>query len=262
MRAAAVALLLLTLGVAHADEPQVSVSIVEMDPVSPAVLHGNDNVYVHFHYSASAPVSIWVAPYSHGQKVSAITSGSPPYPAGEGEGFAFFGCNQACSVDAIHFQSAPQGSGYPSADQAEPADFRWDGAPGQWHTPAAWVKPFQDRETARQKQAYRDYMAQPLGKSGVFALILFAAMLLGTLWVCVVWPLIGLIKWRGKWRWLASAPLALTILKSLSLSVDLARDPTSHNLLPFEYLFIGAVAAPYMVVVWLFRRRALKAEAG
>jgi hypothetical protein len=253
-------LLLVVNTAVYADALQVTATLVETDPVSPAALHGNDNVYVHFHYVASAPASIWVAPYSHGQKVSAITSGSPPYPAGVGEGFAFFACNQACSVDSIHFQSAPQGSGYPSADQSVPVDFSWDGAPGQWHTPAAWVKPFQDQEAAREKAAYNAYMSAPLGASGVLSLIVFGLMLLGALLVLVIWPVYGLIRWQGKWRWLAAAPLALTLLKTFSIGSDLARDPSTHNLLPFEYLVIGVIAAPYMILVWLFRRKALKAE--
>ena len=260
MRCLLACLLALCSAATQAADLQVDATLVETDPASPAVLYGNDNVYVRFHYVSNAPVSIWVTPYSNGQKVGAITSGSPPYPAGEGEGFAFFACNQACRVDSIHFQAAPQGSGYPSIDQSAPVDFAWDGAPGRWHTPATWVKPFQDKEAQRQKQVYDAYMAQPLGASGVATIIVFGAMLLGALSVCVIWPLYGLIKWRGKWRWLAVAPLALTLLKTLGISADLARDPTSHNLLPFEYLVIGVIVAPYMLLVWLLRRAALRKE--
>lgn len=253
--------LLACLPAGAAAPPQATVNIVETDPASPAVLHGNDNVYVHVHYRSDAPLKIWVRPFLGGQPATALTMGSPVYPTGEGEAFGWFGCYKACRVDSIHLQLATADSGYPYREEAVPVDFSWDGAPGAWHTPAAWVKPMQDAENARQKQAYDAYMAQPLGKSGVIALTIFAVMLLGTLSVCVIWPIYGLIKWQGKWRWLAGAPLAVTLLKTASLSADLARDPTSHNLLPFEYLMIGAMAAPYMIIVWLLRRKSLKAEA-
>ena len=251
----ATALSLLLTGAAAAANPDVTVNIVETDPVSPAVLHGNEDVYVHIHYSSDAPIKIWVRPFTDGAASSAMTMGSPVYPAGEGEAFGWFACPKACRVDSIHLQLATAQSGYPYREEASPVDFTWDGAPGQWHTPAAWVKPLQDAEAAREKQTYAAYMAQSPGTSGVIALTVFGIMLLGTLFVCVIWPLIGLIRWQVKWRWLASAPLVVTILKTVSLSADLARDSTSHNLLPFEYLIIGAIATPYMLVVWLLRRR-------
>ena len=244
-----------------AEPPSAAVSIAEMDPASPAVLHGDDDVYVHVHYTSDAPIKIWVRPFTDGAASPAMTMGSLVYPAGEGEAFGWFACPKACRVDSIHLQLATAQSGYPYREEATPVDFAWDGAPGQWHTPAAWVKPLQDAEAAREKQAYDAYMSQPLGTSGVIALTVFGIMLLGALFVCVIWPLMGLIRWEGKWRWLASAPLVVTILKTASLSADLARDPTSHNLLPFEYLIIAAIATPYMLVVWLLRRKALKTEA-
>lgn len=254
--------LLLAANVAMATEPHATVSISEVDPVDGTMLHSNDQVYVRIHYSADVPIKLWIRPYAFDKEVPAYTNASTVHPAGEGDALGWFECTQVCEVHSIHIQVATADSGRPFLDQPN-GDyyFTWDGIPGERHSPASWVKPMQDAEAVRQKQAYDAYMAQPLGKSGVFALILFAAMLLAALFVCVVWPLYGLIKWQGKWRWLASAPLVLTVLKTLSISVDLARDPTSHNLLPFEYLIIGVIAAPYMIVVWFLRKKALKAEA-
>ncbi|HEY4128909.1 MAG TPA: hypothetical protein VGN70_12735 [Gammaproteobacteria bacterium] len=252
--------LLLAANAAKAADPQTTVSIVGMDPPSPALLHSNDDVYVHLHYTSDAPIKIWARPFSAGTAAGAISSSSPVYPAGEGDAFGWFSCSKACSVDSIHVQIAVANSGYPFHEDSTSVGFGWDGAPGQRHTPAAWVKPMQDAVAAQEKQTYDAYMAQPLGKSGVMALILFDAVVLGALFVCVVWPVYGLTRWQGKWRWLASAPLALFILKTFGISTDLAHDPTSHNLLPFEYFIIGAIAAPYMILIWLLRRRALRRD--
>jgi len=86
-------------------------------------------------------------------------------------------------------------------------------------------------------------------------------VVLAALAACFIWPIWGVIRWRAKWRWLAAAPLALVVLKTLGIMVDFSRDRTSHNLLPFEYLMLATLVAPYMLIVWLLRRRALKREA-
>lgn len=258
--ASALALLLATAGVGAAN-PTVTVILVETDPVSPAVLHGSDNVYVHVHYNADAPVRIWVRPYLHGAAAGAMTMGSPLYPAGEGEAFGWFAFRETRRVDSIHVQVASADSGSPFMEQAFPADFSWDGAPGQWHTPAAWVQPFRDREKAQEDQDYRNYMNQPLGKSGVAALVIFGLLLLTAFLASVLWPLWGLLRWEGRWRWFAAVPLVVLTFRTLKIAVEVSTDPTSHNLLPFEYLILGSLIAPYMVVVWLLRRKAIRKAA-
>lgn len=250
-----------TVGAAETSTPYVAVSIAEVDPADGAVLHGNDNVYVHVHYVSDVPIKVWVRPFFQGKEVSAYSNGSFGYPAGEDEAFGWFGLHQAGQVDSIHLQIARTDSGYPFKEDAFPANYRWDGQPGNWHEPAAWVKPMQEHEQAEQKKAYDAYMSQPLGASGIVAIVLFYLAVLGALFACFVWPVYGLIRWREKWRWLAGAPLAIVGLKTLGIMVDTARDPTSHNLLPFEYLILATIVAPYMLVVWLLRRAALRREA-
>ena len=240
-----------------AEDPQVTVSIVEVDPADGATLHGNDNVYVHVHYVSDAPIKVWVRPFYRGKEVSGYTDGSFVHPAGEGEAFGWFGLAQAGRVDSIHLQIATESSGYPFKDESLPADYTWDGQPGNWHEPPAWVKAMQAQEQAGQKKAYDAYMNQPLGTSGIISLILFAVAVLGALIACFVWPIYGLIKWQGKWRWLAGMPLIVVVFKTVKIATDVAADPASHNLLPFEYLILAAIVVPYMVAVWVLRRKAM-----
>jgi hypothetical protein len=254
------ALIFTSVVAAAAGTPQVTLEVLETDPASPAALHGTDQVYVHFRYSSDMPISIWVTPYFHGKRAAAMTSGSPPYPAGDGEGFGWFAFHDAGQVDSIHLQVAPEGSGYPNEGEPTPVDFTWDGTPGAWHTPAAWVEPFRQKEAAREKQAYQAYMNQPLGASGHLALAVFGVLLLGAVIVLFVWPIRSLILWRGKWRVLAALPLVAVGLKTLKVAADVSADRTSHNLLPFEYLILAAFIAPYMIVVWLLHRAALRRE--
>jgi hypothetical protein len=56
-------------------------------------------------------------------------------------------------------------------------------------------------------------------------------------------------------------PLAMMLLWCLKDCADLSRDPTSHNLLPFELIEAAVLAAPYMLAVWLLRRASLRRSA-
>jgi hypothetical protein len=254
-------LLLLAGAAAGADRtPQVTVSLIETDPASPATLHGTDNVYVHAHYRASTPVRIWVRPYFQGRTAGAMTMGSPVYPAGEGDAFGWFAFRTAGQVDSIHLQVATESSGYPFADEAFPADFSWDGVQGAWHEPAAWVAPFQEREKQRQQEAYQRYMNRPLGALGSVALVAFGVLVLASLSACFLWPLWALWRWRGIWRALAALPLLFAALWVIKDIVEISADPTSHNLLPFEFIEAAVPVTIFMCVLWLLRRRAVSAD--
>ena len=251
-------LTLLLSAAAVAGNPDVTVSLVETDPDGAATLHNNDQVSVHFHYSASAPVRIWVRPFLEGRSAGAMTMGSPAYPAGEGDGFGWFGFREAGRVDSIHLQVAQENSAYPFTQQAFPADFRWDGSPGPAHERAAWVAPFEAREQAREREAYQRYVNQPLGIAGNIAWMVFGVAVLLSLLVCFLWPVWALIRWRGGWRALALMPLLFVALWTIKDIMELSADPTSHNLLPFELIEAAVVVAVFMSIVSQLRRRVLR----
>jgi hypothetical protein len=95
--------------------------------------------------------------------------------------------------------------------------------------------------------------AVSIGISELFveiALVSAVAALLGAIW--------GTVRWKGGWRVAAAVPLAALALWGVNDAYDLANDPTSHNLLPLEFALGALVAAPYMLVIWLWRRLMLK----
>ena len=60
---------------------------------------------------------------------------------------------------------------------------------------------------------------------------------------------------------LAGLPLLAVVAWALKDAVDIHADPSSHNLLPFEYLEAAVLVTPYMLVVWLLYRKALRSRA-
>ena len=71
---------------------------------------------------------------------------------------------------------------------------------------------------------------------------------------CIGAPLWALWKWRGGWRLAAVVPVAVMAFVVGRIVVDTSRDPTSHNLWPFEILYSGAAGLALIVVLALARR--------
>jgi hypothetical protein len=63
-------------------------------------------------------------------------------------------------------------------------------------------------------------------------------------------------RWPGGWRLAAAMPLPGWGVWAGSFAHDVSRDPTSHNLFPFEILMCAAVAALYLGGLALLRRLA------
>mgnify|MGYP003694776637 CR=1 FL=1 len=67
-------------------------------------------------------------------------------------------------------------------------------------------------------------------------------------------PLWSVWKWRGGWRIAAAVPVTVIAFVALRIVVDTARDPTSHNLWPFEIIIFGAVAVGIIGALKIARR--------
>ena len=67
-------------------------------------------------------------------------------------------------------------------------------------------------------------------------------------------PAWSLWRWRGGWRIAATVPAAIMAFVVLRIVIDTSRDPTSHNLWPFEILMAGALSAGLTVVLMIARK--------
>jgi hypothetical protein len=61
-------------------------------------------------------------------------------------------------------------------------------------------------------------------------------------------------RWAGGWRLAAALPVLGWTLWAANFAYDVGRDPTSHNLFPFEVLMGAVAAAGYLGCLALLRR--------
>ena len=60
---------------------------------------------------------------------------------------------------------------------------------------------------------------------------------------------LALVFWKGRWRVAALVPAILMAGYCAKIGVDLNRDKTSHNLLPFEITVLYSPAGVYLIVL-------------
>jgi hypothetical protein len=250
---------------ALAQAPQISLELLETSPASPAILHNGERLYLRIRYDADQPMRMVVRYSARGERIKrGQTNGEALLEPGQGETVAWVSFTGAEVVDAIDLSASSNGrDGF--AAQHLSLDYRWDGQRSAGETPATWVGPLLAEQERRQKAAFAEmerrssttgsggFGAVSLGFFSVLGLFVLALVAAG-----FVWPIWGAVRWKGGWRTAAMVPLALAALWALKDAYNLAVDPTSHNLLPLEFGLGAAVAAPYMLVVWIVRRIRLK----
>src|SRR5579863_561321 len=126
---ATLALLLLSLSAHGADAPRLTLSVLDADPATPAVLHRNGMVYVRLGYDSSAPVTLWMMPYYQGRPAPAAVSGVTSFPAGQGEKLGWFDMGRPGEIDEVRVFATFDGETEPSVVQKFPLSFSWDGEP-------------------------------------------------------------------------------------------------------------------------------------
>lgn len=83
-------------------------------------------------------------------------------------------------------------------------------------------------------------------------LLLLLALLLFVGFVCA--EVLSLARWRSGWRIAAMLPLLGVLFVAVRILVDTRRDPTSHNLWPFEIVFGTAVALAALGLLYAVQR--------
>ena len=153
-----------------------------------------------------------------------------------------------------------EGGKHASATVKRAVDFRWDDKAGPEHPKAAWVTRLMAEQEKHREALKQQQDATPPSTQDTYYIIGLPSIP-ATLIFCILWPLWGVIRWRGKWRWLAAAPLALAVLKGGFTVRDLLEYPDSFDLLPVEFFLLAVICGIYMTLIWVLQLRAIKKAA-
>lgn len=238
-----------------------SVQVVETWPAGKEIVLGrNQNFYLRLAYDTDEPVGIWIAAYYQGKQVNVGSSPSPSY-SGSGEALGwFFFMQPGDEVDEIRIRA---GDG---STRHTPVVATWHGhivagsAAGEAAAQPEWVTRMLAEAKAAQDAAFHAQMNKPTsaGDYALFNGFMLAMLALGMAGFAA--PAWGLWRWRGGWRLAAAVPAAMMAFVVLRLVFDTARDPTSHNLWPFEILMTGALSAGAIALLGAIRKRVVTEE--
>lgn len=218
-------------------------------------LHRNQNFYMHFGYRSDQPVQIWVQPYFEGKQVNAGSNPSRTYLAGSGEALGwFFLSDPGTQVDEVKVTAGDGSYDRTPVVATFPVAVTGDDAPAESAAQPAWLTSLSAADQAARRADYEKAVSTPpsAGDVALFSGFMLAMFTLGL--IGFAGPAWGLWRWRGGWRVAALLPAAIMAFVVLRLFIDTARDPTSHNLWPFEILMWGGFSCLWMLVVVLVRK--------
>ena len=248
----------LALGGVGAGQAPVRVKVIGTYPAGDAVTLGRDqNFYLHLAYSSDHPVKIWARPYLDGKPAHAGSHPSRSYPAGSGEALGwFFLSDPAARVDEVRISAGDGTFGGTHVVAVYPVSVTGSTEVAGKAPAPAWIGTLEAADEAAQRADREKHLntVPSAGDVALFSGFMLATCVLGVLGFAA--PLWGLRRWRRHWRWAAAVPLLGMVFVVLRLFVDIVRDPTSHNLWPFEIVLWGACSVGWMLVLALAHRLA------
>jgi hypothetical protein len=237
---------------AHAD---VRVRVAATDPPSGATLGRDEPVYVRIQFESDEPVNLWARPYRDGKPVErgARFNASAKH-VGSGYALGWFSFTGNAEVDEVRIRA---GGGEPWREwevASHPIRLSWTGQPTTPRTAEPWVEELKSQTEAAFRQAAREQSGRPPSAGDTALFVGFMLVALALLVAGLAGPAWALWKWHGAWRIAAAVPVAMMAFVVLRIVVDVARDPTSHNLWPFELLIWGAASVGIVGALALGRR--------
>jgi hypothetical protein len=242
------------LSIAASASAETTARVVETDPAGASItLARNESLYVRIAYASEATVSIWARPFFRGTEVPAKSNASVPH-TGNGEALGWFEPMQPGRIDEIRVLAGDGSRGGTRVVSTYRIDVTTTSEPAPPRARAEWVETLSREEEAVRREAYERRMREPVtAKDSVF-MSGFMLAVLGLLFGGVAWPAWGVWKWHGGWRLAAALPIAAMSVVVLRILIDTARDPTSHNLWPFEIIMWGGGSCLFMVALKFVRR--------
>jgi hypothetical protein len=243
----------LLMAVVTASRAESTVHIIETQPATDATLGHGQSFYVRIGYSSDEPISLWARPFFHGKEVNAMSNPSWSY-SGTGEALGWFELSKPGEVDEIRVKA---GGGKPYHEWEvlkQPVQLRWSDAEAASGPRAPWVEALIAAESARSQEEAQRRANEPTPVGAAALMSGFMLCVLALLIAGVAVPLWSVWKWHGGWKIAAAVPAAVIGFVVLRIVVDTSRDPTSHNLWPFEILQFGVVALVIIGILKVARR--------
>jgi len=234
----------------------VNLKVIATDPASTELtLKPGQNYSLKIAYDTDEPIHIWARPFFRGSEVSAMTNASDVY-TGTGEALGWFALTGPGEVDEVRLLIDHKNSGrgqdagsFPvkitvgeKASQSEPAPS------------AAWVSSLIKKSEDSRRAERIAHENEPASFSDRLIVPGFLFAVLALLVCSIGGPIWAFFRWQGGWRLAAAVPLVLMLGTIARIVVDVAVDPTSHNLWPFEILMVGAVATAAIVAMAVLHR--------
>jgi hypothetical protein len=254
MRIAAVFVLIAWLIATPPAEAESSARVTAVHPSSSAALGRNEQLWLRIEYETDDPIGLWARPYRNGVEVRQAMSNASLKYTGSGEALGWFSLVEPGDVDEVRI-IAGGGKPYREWEIARRAvALHWTDRPATSDAPPAWVEELRAAEKVRYRQDAERRANEPTSATdtaiaGGFMLIVLALVITG-----IGVPIWTVWKWHGVWRIAAAVPAAVIGFVVLRLLFDTWRDPTSHNLWPFEVAMFGAGALVCIGVLALLRR--------
>ena len=233
-------------------QAELLVKVAATDPPAEATLGRNEAFYVRIEFNSDEPISIWARPYFKGKQVNAKSNASFPH-SGLGYALGWFELEGPLEVDEVRILVGSKSRGEFVA-ASYPVKIIGSTATAEPRTRDPWVEEMRREEQILQRQAYEKSMNQPISMGSSIFMSLFMLLILGLLITGFAAPVWALWKWRGGWRVAAAVPAALMAFVVLRIIFGVSRDPTSHNLWPFEILIWGVVSLVIMGGLVIARR--------
>jgi hypothetical protein len=248
-------------GAAAGARAGTTAQVIETDPPGAEVTLGrNQSFYLRIRYSTDRPTRIWVQPCFHGEPVNAGTNPSGTY-TGDGEALGWFFLMQpGGEVDEVRINAGDGSRGGTHRVATYPVHVVGGSRPAEAGAPPAWVVELKHKNEAAAREAYEKAASTPStpGEVALFGGFMLAILCLGLVGIAA--PAWGMWRWHGGWRLAAAAPAVMMVFVALRVVVDTARDPTSHNLWPFEILQAGALSVVVMAALLVTRKLASAAR--
>ena len=232
-----------------------SVEVVETFPArTDQALAPGQHFYVHLRYTSETPVRIFVRPYTAGNLSNAITSGSVSLPPGSEETLGWFAMRSQGRVDEYRVSTYIKGSGGQEDILTVPVKLQWQ--PGGTMTNTGipeWVARINQRNEALAK-AEREQAATGSSAGDSILGMIIMPLLFGLPLLAIVLCALAFVRWKGGWRYAGGFPLALFALWLVKFLFDITRDPSSHNLWPFELLMWSVPTLAWLLILILVRK--------